>query len=256
MAATQTGLFGMTTIANPQCGYQSMNIFVPERAVNAPNTAIYFAVNNGGWMASYVAASVTDGASFDSATGNVGAALKAGYVYIGVGTRSRGVVVADGSYPGKAPAPVVDAPHRQECRHGAVLVRPQRYARPRYAVHRLARPEPGTGSRQTRRRRELRPGLEPAARGQLRRAGRDGVDCESPARRGSRRQESRVTGKRRRALPPSGLAGRHGCRRTQGQIGPVGRACLRLRCRLVRKAASNLPTYCPSASACWCRRRS
>lgn len=109
MAPTQTGLFGTTTIVNPQCGYQSMNIFVPERAVNDQNTAIYFAVNNAGWMASYVAASVKDGASFDSATSNVGAALKAGYVYIDVGTRSRGVVAADGSYPGKAPAPVVDA---------------------------------------------------------------------------------------------------------------------------------------------------
>jgi len=109
MAPTQTGLFGTTTIANPQCGYQSMNIFVPESAANDQNTALYFAVNNGGWMASYVGANVRNGASYDSATSNVGAALKAGYVYIDVGTRSRGVVAADGSYPGKAPAPVVDA---------------------------------------------------------------------------------------------------------------------------------------------------
>lgn len=109
MAATQTGMSGTTTLANPQCGYQSMNIFVPESAANDQNTAIYFAVNNSGWMASYVRASVTHGASFDSATSNVGAALKAGYVYIDVGTRSRGIVAADGSYPGKAPAPVVDA---------------------------------------------------------------------------------------------------------------------------------------------------
>jgi hypothetical protein len=109
MATTQTGLFGTTTIANPQCGYQSMNIFVPESVVNNQNTAIYFAVNNGGWMASYVGASVTNGASYNSATSNVGAALKAGYVYIDVGTRSRGVVAADGSYPGKSPAAVVDA---------------------------------------------------------------------------------------------------------------------------------------------------
>lgn len=108
-ATTQTGLFGTTTIANPQCGYQSMNIFVPESAANNQNTAIYFAVNNGGWMASYVGANVTNGASYNSATSNVGAALKAGYVYVDVGTRSRGVVAADGSYPGKSPAAVVDA---------------------------------------------------------------------------------------------------------------------------------------------------
>jgi hypothetical protein len=109
MAPTQTGLFGKTTIANPQCGYQSMNIFVPESAANDQRTAIYFAVNNAGWMASYVGASVTNGASYSSTTSNVGAALKAGYVYIDVGTRSRGVVAADGSYPGKSPAAVVDA---------------------------------------------------------------------------------------------------------------------------------------------------
>ena len=109
MAATQTSMFGTTTIANPQCGYQSMNIFVPESAANNQNTAIYFAVNNAGWLASYVGASVANGASFNSATSNVGAALKAGYVYIDVGTRSRGVVAADGSYPGKSPAAVVDA---------------------------------------------------------------------------------------------------------------------------------------------------
>ncbi|MGX1508985.1 hypothetical protein [Streptomyces collinus] len=41
---------------------------------------MYFAVNNSGWMASYVKAGVTAGASYDSSTSNVGAALKAGYV--------------------------------------------------------------------------------------------------------------------------------------------------------------------------------
>lgn len=110
MADKQTDLMrGPMTIANPRCGYQSMNIFVPERVAGDQRTALYFAVNNGGWFASYIKASVTDGARYDSATSNVGAALKAGYVYIDVATRSRGVVAADGSYPGKAPAPVVDA---------------------------------------------------------------------------------------------------------------------------------------------------
>ena len=109
MAATQAGLFGTTTIDNPQCGYQSMNIFVPEAAFHDRSTAIYFGVNNAGWMASYIKASVTDGASYDSATSNVGAALKAGYVYVDVGTRSRGVIADDGSHAGKAPDVVVDA---------------------------------------------------------------------------------------------------------------------------------------------------
>ena len=110
VSATQATLSGAsTTIANTACGYQSMNIFVPESAASNSETALYFAVNNVGWFASYIKASVTDGASFNSATSNVGAALKAGYVYIDVATRSRGLVAADGSYPGKAPAPVVDA---------------------------------------------------------------------------------------------------------------------------------------------------
>src|SRR6516225_859980 len=86
-----------------------MNVFVPESAANDQKTAIYFAVNNAGWMSSYVAASVADGASFDSSTSNVGAALKAGYVYVDVGTRGRGITAADGSYAGKSPAAIVDA---------------------------------------------------------------------------------------------------------------------------------------------------
>ena len=93
---------------NP-CGFQSMNIYVPESAFDDADTAIYLGFVNSGWFASYVPASVTDGASFDSATSNVGAALKAGYVYADVGTRSRQVVGADGAWPGKAPAAVVDA---------------------------------------------------------------------------------------------------------------------------------------------------
>lgn len=109
MAATQTTMFGTSTLANPQCGYQSMNIYVPESVAASQDAAIYFAVNNSGWMASYVAASVADGASFASASSNVGAALKAGYVYIDVGTRGRGITATDGSYAGKAPAAIVDA---------------------------------------------------------------------------------------------------------------------------------------------------
>jgi hypothetical protein len=39
----------------------------------------------------------------------VGAALKAGYVFVDVANRSRNLVGADGSWPGKSPAAVVDA---------------------------------------------------------------------------------------------------------------------------------------------------
>lgn len=110
MAASQVGLGGTaTTITNTACGYQSMNIFVPESVAASQDAAIYFAVNNAGWAASYIKASVADGGTFDSSTSNVGAALKAGYVYIDVATRGRGIVAADGSYAGKAPAAIVDA---------------------------------------------------------------------------------------------------------------------------------------------------
>lgn len=100
---------GTTTIPNTACGYQSMNVFVPESAFGDQRAPVYFAVNNSGWMASYVKAGVTAGASYDSSTSNVGAALKAGYVFVDVANRSRGLVGADGSSPGKAPAAAVDA---------------------------------------------------------------------------------------------------------------------------------------------------
>ncbi|MFE9707497.1 subtype B tannase [Streptomyces sp. NPDC005930] len=100
---------GTTTIDDTACGYQSMNVFVPERAFDDRRAPVYFAVNNSGWKASYLRASVTDGTSYSSATSNVGAALKAGYVFVDVAARSRGLAGADGTAPGKAPAAVVDA---------------------------------------------------------------------------------------------------------------------------------------------------
>ncbi|MFD7878535.1 subtype B tannase [Streptomyces sp. NPDC059766] len=100
---------GSTTIENTACGYQSMNVFVPESAFDDQRAPIYFAVNNAGWMASYIRASVTGGASYNSSTSNVGAALKAGYVFVDIANRSRGLVGADGTAPGKAPAAAVDA---------------------------------------------------------------------------------------------------------------------------------------------------
>ncbi|NEY34543.1 hypothetical protein GTU99_20460 [Streptomyces sp. PRKS01-65] len=100
---------GSTTVPDTACGYQSMNVFVPDSAFGDQRTPVYLAVNNSGWMASHLRASVAPGASYNSATSNVGAALKAGYVFVDVASRSRGLVGADGSFPGKAPAAVADA---------------------------------------------------------------------------------------------------------------------------------------------------
>ncbi|MDA0172551.1 hypothetical protein OJ998_25845 [Solirubrobacter taibaiensis] len=107
--ANPTAVAARAGITNTRCGYQSMNVFVPEAAVANQRTPIYFAVNNAGWMASYIRSSVAAGGSYNSATSNVGAALKAGYVFTDIASRSRGLVGADGSFPGKSPAAAVDA---------------------------------------------------------------------------------------------------------------------------------------------------
>ncbi|NML93967.1 subtype B tannase [Novosphingobium olei] len=94
-------------LANP-LAYQSLYVFVPEGA--KADAAIILNVNNGGWFASELRAGIRDGGSYQSTsnTDKVGAALAAGYVYVDVGTRGRGIVAADGTYPGHAPAAVID----------------------------------------------------------------------------------------------------------------------------------------------------
>lgn len=91
--------------------YQSLHVFVPETAVDDTTAPMVFNVNNGGWFASELRASIeADGAYVsDSDTDKVGAALSAGYVFVDVGTRGRGILGADGTWAGKAPAAVVDA---------------------------------------------------------------------------------------------------------------------------------------------------
>ena len=88
-----------------------MYVYVPKSAYGDTRTAIILQVNNSGWMASPAADRVVDGGAFVSTndTDNIGAALKAGYVVINAGTRSRGIKAADGRWAGKAPAVVVDA---------------------------------------------------------------------------------------------------------------------------------------------------
>jgi hypothetical protein len=101
------GLFGPPP-TDPY-GHQSMNIYIPESAYDDQNTAIYFIVNNAGWMASPVAVSVEDGGVYDL-DNDVGAALDAGYIVVNVGTRSRGITEEGTELSvGKAPAVVVDA---------------------------------------------------------------------------------------------------------------------------------------------------
>jgi hypothetical protein len=119
---------------NVACGFQNMNIFVREADAFKQDNAIFFNVNNSGWLASYQGgrngwegtspitganysgADVVNGRAYVSTsdTDKVGAALSRGFVYINVASRSRGAIAADGAYmdgpyQGKAPAAIVDA---------------------------------------------------------------------------------------------------------------------------------------------------
>ncbi|WP_179145379.1 subtype B tannase [Rhizobium sp. RU36D] len=89
--------------------YQKLSIFVPGTA--SETSAIILSVNNGGWFASELQPGIEDGGAYrsDSDTDKAGAALAAGYVYVDLGSRGRGIVAADVSLPGKAPAAVIDA---------------------------------------------------------------------------------------------------------------------------------------------------
>jgi hypothetical protein len=97
-------------------GYQSMAIYVSADAASDQNAAIILSVNNGGWLRSELdwgfqgySPGMQAGDNFDSINDKIGAVLSRGYVYVDVGTRSRGAIGADGSFIGKAPAVVVDA---------------------------------------------------------------------------------------------------------------------------------------------------
>ncbi len=89
--------------------YQRLVVFVPETATD--RSAMILNVNNGGWFASELTPGIEAGGAYrsDSDTDKAGAALAAGHVYVDVGSRGRGIVAADGTLPGKAPAAVVDA---------------------------------------------------------------------------------------------------------------------------------------------------
>lgn len=103
--------FGTTSTLSDPYAMQTMIVSVPESVAANQKTALYFMVANSGWFASPVETTVTESRAFVSTsdTDHVGAALKAGYVVVNVGTRSRGARAEDGRWIGKAPAPVVDA---------------------------------------------------------------------------------------------------------------------------------------------------
>lgn len=104
------GAGGLAPFPDPYA-YQSMYIYVPQSAYSNPKAAIILQINNAGWMTSPAVDRVTEGGQFVSTndTDNTGAALKAGYVVVSAGTRSRNARGEDDSWPGKAPAVVVDA---------------------------------------------------------------------------------------------------------------------------------------------------
>jgi hypothetical protein len=91
--------------------YQSMYIYVPASSYQDARKAIVLQVNNAGWMSSPARDIIRDGSAFlsTSDTDNTGAALKAGYIVVSAGTRSRGLQSTNGDWAGKAPAVVVDA---------------------------------------------------------------------------------------------------------------------------------------------------
>lgn len=111
MASTQATLGGGTTTISDPYAYQTLIISIPEGKENDQKTAMYLQFNNGGWWASPVKTNINEGANLVSTndTDNYGAALKAGYIFVDVGTRGRGVRSYDGTWAGKAPAVIVDA---------------------------------------------------------------------------------------------------------------------------------------------------
>ena len=121
-------------VDNQACGYQNMNIFVREVDAARQDNAILLNVNNAGWLATYQGgkggwngtdpitnanysgADIVNGGTYlsTSDTDKRGAALKRGFVYVNMASRSRGAVAPagvydDGIYQGKAPAAIVDA---------------------------------------------------------------------------------------------------------------------------------------------------
>jgi hypothetical protein len=91
--------------------YHTMNIYVPSNATE--DSPIILQVNNGGWLGGQAGTPVTDGAVYTTTIASrdqkTAVALKAGYVVVNTGSRSRGMTdPAGATYVGHAPAVVVD----------------------------------------------------------------------------------------------------------------------------------------------------
>jgi hypothetical protein len=105
-----TGYMGDITPITDPYQYQTMYVSVPETSVSDQQKAIYLLVNNSGWKPSAVSTKITAGKVLLSTADNdnIGAALKAGYIVVEPGTRSRELKDDYGFFAGKAPAVVVD----------------------------------------------------------------------------------------------------------------------------------------------------
>ncbi len=111
MADETVGQNGATQTGLDIYSRQKMYVYVPDTSADDPGAAIILQVDNAGWMNSPVRDVLPAGGEYASDTDKdaIGAALKAGYIIARAGTRSRGITAADGTYPGHAPAAVVDA---------------------------------------------------------------------------------------------------------------------------------------------------
>jgi hypothetical protein len=130
----QAGLGPPVNVDNQACGLQNMNIFVREVDAAKQDNPMMLNVFNAGWYASYQGglagwdgrtaitntnyrgADIVAGRSYVSTSDGdkIGAALKRGFVYINMASRSRSAtapigVFPDGIYQGKSPAAIVDA---------------------------------------------------------------------------------------------------------------------------------------------------
>jgi hypothetical protein len=111
MAEEAAGQSGTTQTAVDVYSRQEMYIYVPDASADDQGAAIILQVDNSGWRNSPARDVLPAGGKHVSNSDKdpLGAALKAGYVIVRAGTRSRGLTAADGTYPGHAPAVVVDA---------------------------------------------------------------------------------------------------------------------------------------------------
>lgn len=107
-----------TTTLDEPTSYQTMVISVPEALAGDMRAPLWLRVNNSGWFASVATGAsaslrIKEGAALsttgpDYTAAAAATALRAGFIVVDVGSRSRGIRAEDGRWVGKAPAAVVD----------------------------------------------------------------------------------------------------------------------------------------------------